>query len=744
VKSLITSTLSKLRRLWPLRRRDSSRAQVPSVLQMEAVECGAASLAMILAYFGRVIPLEALRLACGVSRDGSRAQNIIKAARSYGLIAKAFQKDVADLKTLRTPFIAHWNFNHFLVVEGIRGNQVYLNDPATGPRTITAPELDAAFTGVVLTFEPGANFQKGGQQPSVVEMLRRRLSGTAMPFVFLIVGGLNVMLLTLVMPSIQGIFVDDVLIKGLLEWVMPLSGALLAAAAGIATFSCVQQWHLFRLQSRIAFSGSSQTLWHLLTLPIGFFTQRNAGELGTRVALNDRVAQVLSSEMCAALLGAAGILIFSALMVGYDITLTLVVFATTILNVVSVRLASRQRVNMTRRLSQEQGKMMGTAMGGLQSIETLKAMGGESDFFARWSGYQTKVLGGQQSVKLQMETLALVPVVLGTLNAILILAVGGHRVMDGSLSIGGLLTFQTLATLIAMPVQQVVTFGTSVPEVEAQLGRVEDVLQSASDPQVRPPSPADIETGSDKLTGLVELKNVTFGYSPLEKPIIDDLNLTLQPGSRVALVGGSGSGKSTIARLVCGLYEPWEGSILFDGIPRQDLSHYQLSHSFAVVDQEVFLFEGSIRENLTLWDSTFPDADVALAASDACIHEEIVSRPGGYNGRVEEGGRNFSGGQAQRLEIARALAGNPTVLVLDEATSALDPTTERIFDDNLRRRGCTCLLIAHRLSTIRDCDEIVVLEQGHIVQRGTHEQMKAVPGPYAKLIASEESCPAPQ
>jgi NHLM bacteriocin system ABC transporter peptidase/ATP-binding protein len=735
----ITAFLSALGQRWPFRLLRRSRVRVPAVLQMEAVECGAASLAMILAYFGRIVPLEELRVACGVSRDGSRAQNILKAGRGYGLIAKVFRKEVGDLRSIRPPFIIHWNFNHFLVVEGFRGKRVFLNDPATGPRTVTEAEVDASFTGAVLTFKRDATFKPGGQHPGIIAVLRHHLTGSAAPVFFLLIAGLLVMVSIIITPSFQTIFVDDILIKGIRQWTVPLAAAILGTALALALFTYVQETYLWRLEMRLALAGAARTVVHLVSLPIGFFQQRTAGELSTRIAINDGVAGVLSSGLPSALLGVCGIVLYAAFMVEYDGVLTLLVIVSTLLNVAAVQFAARQRVNLSRRLSQEQGKMMGTAMGGLQSIETLKAMGGESDFFARWSGYQTKVLSGQQSVRLQTELLALVPMVLTLVNAILILGIGGHRVMDGRLSIGMLVAFQTLALLITVPVGQVVNFGSGLPDLEAQVGRLEDVLQTPADPQVHQPSASEQRQGLDKLTGLVELRDVTFGYNPLEPPLLQQLNLTLRPGSRVALVGGSGSGKSTIARLVCGLYEPWQGAVVFDGTPRRQLSHHRLSHSFAVVDQEVFLFEGTVRENLTLWDATVPDADVVRAATDACIHDEIMSRPGGYTSRVEEGGRNFSGGQAQRLEIARALVGNPTVLVLDEATSALDPTTERIFDDNLRRRGCTCLLIAHRLSTIRDCDEIIVLEYGRIVQRGTHEEMKAVPGPYAKLISSESA-----
>jgi ABC-type bacteriocin/lantibiotic exporter with double-glycine peptidase domain len=447
---------------------------------------------------------------------------------------------------------------------------------------------------------------------------------------------------------------------------------------------------------------------------------------------------VLSIDLITAGLGAVAILLYTIFMLEYDLWLTVVILTTTSLSLAAVQWSARQRVDLNRRLSQDQGKMMGTAMGGLQSIETLKAMGAEADFFSRWAGFQAKTLSAQQGTRLQRDLLALVPPMLTMLNTALILGIGGYRVMDGGLSIGMLVAFQSFVTLIGIPAQQLVNCSNSLHEVEGKLGRVEDVLGTAPDPQVRMPT-AVASPGVEKLTGLLELRHVSFGYGPREPPIVQDVNLTVAPGNRVALVGGSGSGKSTLARLVCGLYTPWSGEVLLDRVPRSQWSHEQLSHSFAVVDQDIFLFDGTVRENLTLWDSTVPESDVVRAATDACIHDEIMSRAGGYNSRVEEGGRNFSGGQAQRLEIARALVSNPTVLVLDEATSALDPTTEHIFDDNLRRRGCTCLIIAHRLSTIRDCDEIIVLHGGRIVQRGTHDQMRTASGPYAALIASEAS-----
>jgi NHLM bacteriocin system ABC transporter peptidase/ATP-binding protein len=715
------------------------RVRVPTIMQMEAVECGAASLAMILAHFGRIVRLEELRVACGVSRDGSRAQSILKAARHYGLVAKAYRKEVSELAGLQPPFVIHSSFNHFLVVEGIGRRHVYLNDPATGPRTVTHTEFDNSFTGVVLTFTTSPEFATGGQRPRLSRSLHSRLAGSGGAFLALGVIGVLAMLTGIVTPAFMTIFIDDVLLKGVRTWAAPLELAIVATAVLLGVLTYFQQRYANKLELRLSLSMSSRLVSHMLTLPIGFFLQRGTGELSTRVALNDRVAQVLSGELISGLLAIFALAFYISFMFEYDFWLTVVMIGTTALNVAAVQFAARRRVNLTRRLSQDQGKMMGTAIGGLQSIETLKAMGGESDFFSRWSGFQSKVLSVQQQVKLQTELLALVPVALTALNTVLILAVGGHRVMSGSLSIGMLIAFQSFVLMLAPPIQQLAACGNSLPEVEGQLGRLEDVLETAPDPQVNAPPVVDDEgrPRGTKMTGLVELQNVTFGYNPTEPPLISDFNLTLAPGSRVALVGGSGSGKSTVARLVCGLYRPWSGDILFDGVPLERWSHHERSHSFAVVDQEVFLFEGTVRDNLTLWDSTVPERDVVRACVDASIHGEVMARPGGYSSGVEEGGRNFSGGQRQRMEIARALATNPSILVLDEATSALDPTTEKIVDDNLRRRGCTCLIVAHRLSTIRDCDEILVLDKGKIVQRGTHDEMVAAAGPYQSLISAE-------
>jgi NHLM bacteriocin system ABC transporter peptidase/ATP-binding protein len=710
----------------------------PTVLQMEAVECGAASLAIVLAYYGRWVPLEELRVACGVSRDGSKASNVVKAARNYGLIAKGFKKEPQALRSIRTPAILHWNFNHFLVLDGFRKGRVFLNDPGSGPREVTEQELDEAFTGVVMTFEPGPELERKGDPPRLVPALRRRLTGSRAALAFVLLAGLALAIPTLVVPVFSKVFVDSVLLEGRRDWLPPLLFGLGGAGLLMGLLTWIQQVYLLRLETRLAVGSSSRFLWHVLRLPTEFFSQRYSGDISSRVAINDRVAQLLSRDLATNALGAVMIVFFAAVLFQYDAVLTLVGIAVVSLNVVALRFVSRKRVDGNRRLGQDQGKLLGTAIGGLQTIETLKATGGESDLFARWAGYQAKVVNGQQELERYTQILDTVPALLTAVNTALILGIGGLRVMNGSLSLGGLVAFQLLMASFIAPVNRLVSLGGKLQTVEGDMNRLDDVLRYRLDPAAGSGSgdlpPAQ---GPVRLDGFLELRDVSFGYSRLDPPLIEGFNLRLKPGSRVALVGGSGSGKSTISRLVTGLYEPWSGEILLDGQRRSEIPTPVLTASLATVDQNVFLFEGAVRENLTLWDATVPLPEVVAAAKDACIHEDVAARPGGYDSPVEEGGANWSGGQRQRLEIARALVGRPSILVLDEATSALDPTTESRIDESLRRRGCTCLIVAHRLSTIRDADEIIVLEKGKVVQRGTHDELKGVEGPYARLISAE-------
>lgn len=712
------------------------RVRTPTILQMEAVECGAAALAILMAYHGKFVTLEELRESCGVSRDGSKASNVVKAARTYGFTAKGYRKEPADLKSMTLPVIVFWNFNHFLVVEGFKGGRVFLNDPASGPRTVTEEEFDQSFTGVVLAIEPGPDFQPSGQPRSMLASLKSRLPLSEPALAYLILAGLALVIPGLVLPVFTKTFIDEYLIGRMDSWIKPVLLGMLFTAIVRGVLTWLQSYYLTRFQTKLALSTSSKFLWHVLRLPVLFYSQRSPGDISSRVGINNRVAELLTGDLASTVLNVVMVIFYAALMLSYDLVLTLVGMAIAALNILFLRLMTRKTMDITQKLANDSGKLLGTSMNGLQMMESIKASGMEADFFTKWAGYQTKVMNGQQragSVGVAMMT---VPPLLTALNTTLILSLGGLRVMDGALTMGMLVAFQSLMASFIDPINQLVSMGKKIQEVQGDMNRLDDVLQYRSDPRLdsaaQPRDPG--QSPAPQLEGHVELRNVTFGYSKLEAPLIENFNLVLKPGERVALVGSSGCGKSTISKLVAGLHEPWSGEILFDGQARNAVDRQVLLQSLAMVSQEITLFEGSLRDNLSMWDATLPEAQVVQAAKDACIHEAIATRPGAYDSTVQEGGGNFSGGQKQRIEIARALAINPRILVLDEATSALDPITEMQVDDNLRRRGCTCLIVAHRLSTIRDCDEIIVLDKGKVVQRGSHEDMRGTDGLYATLM----------
>ncbi|MBT3327227.1 MAG: NHLP family bacteriocin export ABC transporter peptidase/permease/ATPase subunit [Gemmatimonadales bacterium] len=711
-----------------------------TLLQMEAVECGAAALGSVLGYYGRVVSLEELRTACGVSRDGVTAKNIIRAARSYGLEVKGYRSEIAGLEENTTlPAVLFWNFNHFLVLEGFDEDRVFLNDPATGPRTVTRAELDEGFTGVVLTFERGPDFVEEGSEPSLIQALKGRLAGSETAVLYAILAGLALVFPGLIVPTFSRVFVDQILIQRLDSWVVPLltGMALTAVLRGVLTW--LQSYYLLRLKTKLSVAHSGRFFWHVLRLPIEFYSQRYAGEVSHRVQLNDGVAALLSGKLASTAIDLVMIVFFGALMFMYDWALTLLAIFIVSFNLLAMKLVSAQRIDGNRRLLQEHGKYEGALMGSLRNIETLKATSREADLFSKLAGYQAKLENASQDLSIKTQVLQLAPSLLTGIGNAAVLGFGGYRIMQGDLTMGMLVAFQSLQQSFVGPVTNLLGLGAKLQEMVGDMTRLDDVLRYPADPQVSTGLEAsETDHAAEKLTGRVELKNLTFGYSRLADPLISDFSLTLEPGARVALVGASGCGKSTISKLVARLYEPWSGEILLDGTPLSDVPRAVFTSSLAFVDQDLTLFEGSIRENLLMWDETVPDLHVIQAAKDAMIHDAIVERPGGYDSKLKEEGSNFSGGQRQRLDIARALCGNPRILVLDEATSALDAVTEKQIDENIRRRGCTCIIVAHRLSTIRDCDEIIVLDGGRVVQRGTHEALVADgDGWYTQLLSSE-------
>jgi NHLM bacteriocin system ABC transporter peptidase/ATP-binding protein len=721
------------------------RIRTPTLLQMEAVECGAAALGIILAYYKRIVPLTELRSSCGVSRDGSKASNILKAARYYNLQAKGLKKDTTQLREFKPPFIVFWNFNHFLVVEGFVGDRVWLNDPATGPRSVLLEEFNEAYTGVALLMEPGKDFRKGGRKPSIIAALYERLKGSFIELLYCILAGFLLVIPELAIAAASQVFIDEILISNRLHWTRPLLTGMVVAALIQLALTYFQLRKLRYLNVRLSTGMTSRFLRHILNLPIGFYAQRFSGEISSRLTINSQVAQILSGQLTRTVIDAVMALVYGLVMFAYDPILTLIGIIAVTINIVVLQWLSRQRTDLNIRLSQDFGKIAGIEIGGLQSIETLKSAALEADFFARWAGYYAKATNAQQELGNADQILGLLPVFLTALTSMFLLAVGGLRVMDGHLTIGMLIAFQTLMANFQGPVNTLVGMAGTIQTLEGNLNRLDDVLGCPVDESVKLSdqttalqyaTPTVLENNC-KLQGYVELRNITFGYSKADEPLIRDFSCRLQPGQRVAFVGGSGSGKSTLSKLVTGLYQPWNGEILLDGVPRNQIPRSILTNSLSIVEQDVFLFGGSVRENLTLWDDTIADEQMIKACQDAAILDVIKAVPGGLNGQLLEGAANLSGGQRQRLEIARALVNDPTILVMDEATSALDAETERIVDRNIRRRGCSCIIVAHRLSTIRDCDEIIVLERGQVVQRGTHDEMKQIDGAYARLIQAE-------
>ena len=709
------------------------RVKTPVLLQMEATECGAASLGAVLAYFGLYIPLETLRLECGVSRDGSRADNIIKAARHLGMQASGFRYAAEKLKQLAMPIIIHWNFNHFVVLEGFKGEKAYLNDPAAGHRTVNWDEFETSYTGIALIMTPGPDFHKGGSRPSIVKAIYNRLQEHKTYLVFILAAGLGLVAPGLAVPVMNQVFFDDILSRLHDDWIFNLLLALGITAILQASLTYLRAWFLTRWQGLLTIGGSSRFMWHVLHLPMEFFQQRYAGEVASRAQFNETVASTLTGQAATAVLDVAVALFYLALLFQYNVSLTLIGCAFSLLNVLVLQSMFNWMREAQMKIQQDMGKAYGVSISGIQTIETLKANGNEGDFFTKWASCQGKILSATQKIELTQQIFMLAPVLLSGLNTAMIMAVGGFKIMDGVMTAGIFVAFQTLMGKFQEPLNKLLSLFQTLQTTETMMYRLDDVLRYPRDPSLDFGKNSAAFDG-DKLTGRVELRNITFGYSRLAPPLLKNFHLTIEPGRRVAIVGGSGSGKSTVAKLLTGLYQPWSGEILFDGVSHQQLSRDLLVNSLSGVDQDIFLFSGTIAENISLFDSTLSRFDIVRAAKDAAIHDDMAALQGSYDATVEEGGRNFSGGQRQRLEIARALANNPSILVLDEATSALDPLSEKIITENIARRGCSCLIIAHRLSTIRDCDEIIVLQQGKVIQRGSHYDMMATGGPYRQLL----------
>ena len=707
------------------------RVRTTTVLQMEELECGAASLAMILAYYGTFIPLEQLRAECGVTRDGSKASKILLAAKKFGLDGKGFRRRLGQLSQTKFPAIIFWDMSHFVVLEGITEKKAYINDPGMGRRTVPMEDFKRSYSGIVLEFTPNETFVRQGKKKTMVPMLKKRMSGMGAVLMYVLLVGLFLVIPGFVIPGFSRFFVDEILVnhsKGLLKPLLIAMGLTLVIQGVLVA---LQQYYLKRFHLKMALSSSAKFLNHLFKMPVDFFVQRMPGEICNRILANDAVATLISTKLTGAVVNLICVFFYIAIMMCYDVSLTLLCIAVLALNFLLLHLTNEPLKNGTFKSQMEMGKLYGYTMNGISLIETLKASGLENDFFQSWAGQQAKVVLQNQKMLRISFIVSQIPQTLTSILTLLVLAVGALRVINEDMTIGMLVAFQALQMNFITPVNALMEMSKEVQTGQADMQRLDDVMDYPAIVRYK----EDDSKVVKKLEGYVSLKNVTFGYDRLSPPFIEGLSLDLKPGARIALVGGSGSGKSTVGKLVSSLFTPWSGEVLFDGKPISEIPRSQFVSSVAVVDQDIYLFEGTVRDNLTMWGSANSDEYAYIqAAKDACLHDVIVTRQGGYFAQVEEGGKNFSGGQRQRFEIARALVGNPRVLVLDEATSALDPVTEQLVDENIRRRGCTCIIIAHRLSTIRDSDEILVLDGGKVVQRGTHDQLVAQEGLYRDLI----------
>jgi ATP-binding cassette subfamily C protein len=723
-----------------------SRVKTPLLLQLEAVECGAACLGIILEYYGRIVPLSELRVECGVSRDGVKAGNMTKAARRYGLKAKGFRETRDTVMKLQCPYIVFWNFNHFIVIEGfdVRRQIVYLNDPAHGHRKVTLEEFDSSFTGVVLLMEPEENFQTGGSKSSFLDAIRVRFQHAKAAVLYLLLIGVLLAVPGLIIPSFTRVYLDHVLGESRLDWLRPLVVAMGVTILFKLLLECFKYLFLRRLRIHLTVTMASGFFWHLLKLPMQFYAQRYSGEIATRQTLNNNMAEMLSGKLADTCLDLLTMFFYAVLMFYYNVVLTLVGLSFAMASFIALRLLGRRRIDANIRLKQDFGKVYGVTIAALQSMDTIKASGQEAPLFSRLSGRYARAVNSQQDLQIATQTLSVMPVFFNAMSTMLIYVLGGQAVIDGSMSIGTLVAFTALMQSFQTPIKELVNLGNEIQDIHGDLKRLDDVLAAPASPDAVREDQEEDPAGTTwplQLEGHITLQNVTFGYSPVEPPLFENITIDVPPGHRVAFVGASGSGKTTLAYLICGLYQPWAGAVLFDGKPRADIPRAVMVHSFSMVGQDITIFEGTVRNNLTLWDRTIPDETLLRACADAAILDVVLALPGGLDGWLLEGGANLSGGQRQRLEIARALVQNPTILVLDEATSALDAETEGIVVERLRLRGCTCIVVAHRLSTIRDCDEIIVLDRGSIVERGPHEQLWNNQGLYAELLRAGEGVP---
>lgn len=701
------------------------RVRVPSVLQMEATECGAASLGMVLAHYGKWVTLEELRIECGVSRDGMNAKSVVQAARHYGLDAQGVSVALERLPVQQFPCIAYWNFAHFLVIEGVDRHGVFVNDPARGRDHIPWERADRSFTGLILKLSPGAEFVRSGKPPSVISSIRWRLAGMRGALMYLLLAGLALAVPVLLAPLALQAFVQQYLIGGIAQWAL-ISIVTMVVALLLGVWIGAWQGGVARRTTQAMAVFESLTLMrHVLQLPVSFFTQRYPGEIATRLQLADSVARVVTQSLLPAVLGLITSLVVAIALFVFAWQLAIIALLSAAAVLATLRAVQGLRTDQAGILGQDQASMDAAVAYFLRTIETIKATGAEDSSTNVILGHLAKVNADQTSLQKSSAMVGVLPAVATGIGSALIVGLGGVLVAQSAISVGAYIAVMALVPIFLRPVASWSGAVDTLQQARVWLTRLDDLLLQPSEV---PGSLVPPKGGS------LELRNVSFRYSPGAPDAVENLTLQVAPGQRVALVGASGSGKSTAARVAVGLLVPTVGEVVIGDVAVSQCSPSKRAEVLGYVEQEVVLFAGSVRENITLFDDDVDMNRVRKAARAASIDHDIEVRLGGYDAHVADGGRNFSGGQRQRLEIARVMLKDPHIVVLDEATSALDPLIEEQVMTSLLTSGAGLLIIAHRLSTIRDCDEIIVMAQGRVVERGTHEQLMALKGEYVRLV----------